>query len=152
MQREELERRLGRKMRPGVSNDPRILVSPEDAWLLEWKWTILSMPRHTANYAIHGNPNIYLHRVIMDFPQGRQVDHINRDGLDNRRCNLRLADNSQNHGNVGLRSDGTSGYKGVQLSKSGLQWAASIGHKGRVFISVTSRIAKMLPAPMIGRL
>lgn len=57
--------------------------------------------------------NIKLSRQIMNAPQGVEVDHINRDPLDNRRENLRLATRSQNNTNRDVC--GKSGYKGVYL-------------------------------------
>jgi hypothetical protein len=54
-----------------------------------------------------------------------QVDHINGDKSDNRWCNLRAADNSQNHANIGLLSSNTSGLKGVVRAKK--KWGAQIG-------------------------
>ncbi|GAH20073.1 unnamed protein product, partial [marine sediment metagenome] len=43
-----------------------------------------------------------------------QIDHINRDGLDNRKCNLRPCTNSQNQKNSKLRKDNKSGLRGVR--------------------------------------
>lgn len=57
---------------------------------------------------------VYLHREIMGNPPGVQVDHRNGDGLDNRRSNLRLATNTQNHGNMRLRKTSRTGFKGVR--------------------------------------
>lgn len=54
----------------------------------------------------------YFHRLIMDPPQGMEVDHINRKRLDNRRCNLRLVTHSQNEQNKTSRL-GISGYRNV---------------------------------------
>jgi hypothetical protein len=47
------------------------------------------------------------------FLTGARVDHINHDGLDNRRANLRPATNSENMANRQMRRTNTSGYKGV---------------------------------------
>ena len=55
-----------------------------------------------------------LHRVIMGVKN--QVDHINRDKLDNRKCNLREATSSQNKYNKIKHRDNTTGFKGVRRS------------------------------------
>lgn len=68
-----------------------------------------------------------LHRILMDAPPGVHVDHINGNGLDNRRSNLRLATPGQNNMNQRVRSDSVSGFKGVyrhfQRGKYG-RWVA----------------------------
>ncbi len=55
-----------------------------------------------------------------------QVDHINRDSLDNRRKNLRLATNVQNGQNRSKQRNNTSGYKGVSWDKARGRWRAFI--------------------------
>jgi hypothetical protein len=55
------------------------------------------------------------HRLVMGLALGdrRQVDHINGNRLDNRRCNLRVCTARENRRNAKKRKDNTSGYKGV---------------------------------------
>ena len=53
----------------------------------------------------------YMHRLIIGAADHQFVDHINGNGLDNRRCNLRVADLWQN--NVNRDSISASGYRGV---------------------------------------
>lgn len=91
--------------------------------------------RHTsyAKFSKRGGPTILMHRLIIDAPRGVQVDHINRNGLDNRRVNLRLATPGQNNANAKIRSDNTSGYKGVcwSHSRGKIGWYASIHLDGK---------------------
>lgn len=68
---------------------------------------------------------VYLHRVILNAPPGMDVDHINGDPDDNRRCNLRLATRSQNLARK-LTTPGPSGYRGVWWSKHRSCWRAGI--------------------------
>ncbi len=74
---------------------------------------------------------ILLHRAILGAEPGVGVDHINRDGLDNRRSNLRWASTSQNGANRGLNANSTSGYKGVDFQKARGCWRALIECRGR---------------------
>ena len=68
---------------------------------------------------------VRLHRQLMSASRGEQVDHINRDTMDNRKANLRLCSASQNQAN---RSDsrGTSRYKGVSRCRRTEKWQAHI--------------------------
>jgi len=75
-----------------------------------------------------------MHRLIMSRVVGRElkrnecIDHIDGNGLDNRRCNLRIATNAQNHANIGKRRGNySSQYKGVSYSKYMKKWQAYIG-------------------------
>lgn len=69
-----------------------------------------------------------MHVIIakrIDFEYGF-VDHINRNGLDNYRCNLRPATRLQNRMNCGLSKRNKSGFKGVSWHKSCNKWVAKI--------------------------
>src|SRR3990167_7351351 len=93
------------------------MVDDEDyKYLSQWGWH-LHISKFT-NYArrVESNPkgskNLYMHRVIMQTPKGMVTDHINRNGLDNRRKNLRVCTQAQNMANARMRKDNTSGATG----------------------------------------
>lgn len=59
------------------------------------------------------------------------IDHINRDKADNRICNLRMVNKSENMANAGLRASNTSGLRGVTFSRRRGKWMAQIMHRGK---------------------
>lgn len=72
---------------------------------------------------------VLLHRLITGAPRGFDVDHINHDGFDNRRSNLRICTRAQNCGNQLRRRNNTVGYAGVTWDESACRWAAQISPK-----------------------
>jgi hypothetical protein len=73
---------------------------------------------------------VQMHREILNAPEGALVDHINHNGLDNRRANLRLATAEQNSWNRRKNPGNfTSKYKGVSWNKLARKWQARIAHK-----------------------
>jgi hypothetical protein len=60
-----------------------------------------------------------------------QCDHINHNGLDNRRCNLRLCTHQQNCFNKKPKPGCTNKYKGVYRSHESKKWRAEIRRNGR---------------------
>lgn len=89
-----------------------------------------------AGYVVRWDPErkrqVYMHRALLDAPAGYEVDHINRNKLDNRRSNLRLATRRQNNANNGVARNNSSGYRGVSRNnRNGLLWRAYITVGGR---------------------
>ena len=85
---------------------------------------------------VRKNRNIPMHREILGAPKGKIVDHINHNGLDNRRANLRLVTIEQNTWNTRKKSGHCSSqYKGVSWQKSSGRWKSIIVYKGKwIFI------------------
>jgi hypothetical protein len=85
-------------------------------------------PSDVTFYARHNRwigrrcTSVKLHQLLLDAPL---VDHVNGDGLDNRRSNLRPASHVENARNRARRSDNRSGFKGVQHRDDG-RWRARI--------------------------
>lgn len=77
----------------------------------QYKWTT-----GNSGYAIGSNKGLLLHRLLMSPKLGQQVDHINLNILDNRKCNLRICNNSLNSSNRGPYNQ--LQVKGVEFHKS----------------------------------
>jgi hypothetical protein len=67
---------------------------------------------------------VYMHRFIMKAGQGQEVDHKNRNKLDNRKKNLRFVNHQENMMNRSLHKNNTSGYMGVNKQEG--RWIARI--------------------------
>ena len=109
------------------------LVDDEDFEALSrWKWTLNRRSRNKA-YAVRCESRggrksmILMHRQILGLVpgDGLQADHVNRDKLDNRRCNLRIATPSEQLCNQ-ISRGGASRYKGVSLDRRDGAWYAHI--------------------------
>jgi hypothetical protein len=85
-------------------------------WYAEKKLTPVQAKRVKEQYPdihIAKSGSMMMHQLIMMTQKGQDVDHINHNGLDNRRENLRMCTRSENAQNKRLREDSRSGYKGV---------------------------------------
>jgi hypothetical protein len=105
--------------------------------LSRFKWSAVKIG-HTyyAQRHIHGangkRTTIYLHRVILGLTGSKVLcDHINGEGLDNRRSNLRIASRAQNNVNKRPQEGGTSKWKGVCFDKGNGKWRTQIGIDGK---------------------
>jgi len=101
--------------------------------ILKYKW---KTDGQGYVYRTRRNPKpriIYLHKVILKVSPGFEVDHINKNLLDNRLCNLRECTHQQNCLNRGKqRGQYSSKYKGVFFDKRRKKFAAYGTLKGKV--------------------
>ena len=72
-----------------------------------------------------------MHYFIMEKKEGKIIDHINRNRLDNRKSNLRYATYSENFHNADISKRNKSGYKGVHWDKQSQKWRAMASVKGK---------------------
>lgn len=70
--------------------------------------------------------SIRLHRLITNCPEGLVPDHINGDGLDNRKANLRVSTRAENNINKRMMSTNTSGVTGVWWFEDRCRWVAEL--------------------------
>jgi hypothetical protein len=108
--------------------------------LSKYKWYIKGSfgkfyAARNYKYDSRQTKTVSMHREIMNAPGGLLVDHRNRNGLDNRRENLRLATYSQNNCNKPKRKNTSSQFAGVSFNKLCKRWCCYINHNGkRIFL------------------
>ena len=118
------------------------IVDDEDfGWVSQWKWYV--QKNRNTFYAMRKTnkdgkrATILMHREIVKPPKNMKTDHRDYDGLNNQRCNLRLATSLQNVHNrrkqTGLLRPGTSKYKGVCRDFYKHKWLTRITVEGRRF-------------------
>lgn len=115
-----------------LTQGKRAIVDDEDYELLcKHKW-YYDLGYAKRNIVVGGKRNLLrMHREILNAPDGLSIDHINGDGLDNRRENLRACTTSENQRNRGEQRNGTSGFKGVSWRKKDKGWRAQLWHLGK---------------------
>jgi hypothetical protein len=105
------------------------LVDDEDFdWLNQWNWFATWNKKLKKYYAQKNvwdgrQRSISMHQEILGKRLGFEIDHINRDSLDNRRRNLRFVTRSQNMLNGSMRKNRT-GFRGVE--RAGNKWCARL--------------------------
>jgi len=112
------------------------IVDDEDfEWLRKLKWFYFETDSgncyaKTSIYISKSkSEHPYMHRMIMKANKGQQIDHRNRNGLDNQRLNLRFCNYSLNHANAKKRLNTSSNYKGVCWDKARQRWMLQVGSK-----------------------
>jgi hypothetical protein len=98
-----------------------------------WSLKVQKVGPGYARRAARGEPVLYLHRIVMGVEPGdaREVDHISRDTLDNRKSNLRLCTHAQNRQNTKGHDNCTSQHRGVSWDKERRKWKVQVKVDGR---------------------
>ena len=89
--------------------------------LNRYKWCAMKGGAKLYACRTTGRRTILMHRFLMNPPKGMVVDHIDGNGLNNRRSNLRICTHQQNMCNTRPKGKG-SRYKGVCWDKNRKQW------------------------------
>jgi len=122
-----------------LSQGKYAIIDPDDyKRLSRYKW--YAVKGGNTFYAVRGQWSkqlkkrltISMHNVIIETPAGYIVDHINHNGLDNRKANLRPATQADNTRNTRYRTRNTSSkYRGVWYNKKKNKWRATICYNRR---------------------
>lgn len=115
--------------------------------LSKYKWTAAEESHNVYAYRRADGKSVKMHTVLVGVP-GLEVDHVNRNGLDNRRCNLRACTHGENMRNAAKkmwRGKASSQFKGVRWAKG--RWQARIvvdkkeSHLGRFSSEIAAAVA-----------
>lgn len=118
------------------------LVDDEDfAELSKVKWCF-SKGYAVRSVRLEKRGTILMHREILSAKKGQECDHINMNGLDNRRANLRVCTRAENARNRPKDRDNTTGFKGVALEKRTGKYVAQIHILGKHYHFGTFKSAK----------
>lgn len=124
-----------------INSDKIVLIDDMNfEFLNKFRWYLLENSKKTSRYAVCGQRKyleksgvdisssgkvIWMHRLLMNFPNNFQVDHINGNSLDNRCFNLRICTASENGKNRSISNNNSLGVKGV--------YKENIRHRGKCF-------------------
>ena len=104
-----------------LTHNKYVLIDNEDFDLCNsYRWFYMNNKLAGYGYAsftktIKGKRKVIrMHNIIMRPPQGYEVDHINRDTLDNRRTNLRICTRGENMANRGVFKNNKLGLKNIR--------------------------------------
>ena len=118
----------------GKNKDEYVALVDDDDFesINQYKWSVIKAPN--TFYAMRGTMvngkriTQYMHDLILD---GKGIDHIDRNGLNNKRSNLRLCTISENGMNRRKQDNASSIYKGVSFHKRDKRWMAHIKINGK---------------------
>lgn len=112
------------------------LVDEEDLPLVtKYRWQAVRIHKVLYAQTDSRGKTRYMHRLIMGEPAVLDVDHINGNGLDNRRQNLRVVTRGVNMANAQNFTHSASGYRGVIASRTRRSWLAQIKYQQRILQS-----------------
>lgn len=114
----------------GYLNDGRFFQFDKEDYerIKEFKWIV-----NSDGYVLKANNcNESMHRFLMGYPKGMEVDHINHNKLDNRKSNLRICTHQQNVMNIERKKKSNSGHKGIFYSEKYNKYLAHIGYNKKL--------------------
>lgn len=121
-----------------TQNKVALVDDADFSWLNSVKWTTHRVGKNEKNFYAHrqirrqdGSAHcVSMHQLLSAVMGFSKPDHKDGNGLNNQRLNLRPATQGQNCMNRGMRSDNTSGFKGVSWRKGTNKWRAYINLQG----------------------
>ncbi|MGB8226918.1 MAG: DUF711 family protein, partial [Sedimentisphaerales bacterium] len=118
--------------RPVPAKYQYAIIDPDDyRKLAQFDWNLFESGSNFYAVRFEHDKILRIHREIMNAPKNSIVDHIDRNGLNNTKINLRFATRAQNNCNLRRRTETkTSKYKGVCFVPKAKKWRAQIRYNG----------------------
>ena len=88
------------------------------------KWYAIKFRHTTYARATVSGKNTYMHRLLLAPQKGQEVDHVNKDGLDNRRQNIRVCTRAENMRNASIKN--STGFRGAYHDPANNRYRAEI--------------------------
>jgi hypothetical protein len=136
---------------------PRELFNTDSGWIKSNKQTSGKLITSTNNkgyiVGILNGSYFAMHRVIWKLMTGDEpkfeIDHVNNIRNDNRWCNLREANLFENKYNQSLRTDNTSGTKGVHWNIGNKAWVGRVRYNGKRYLVCQNQSKEYVEAEVI---
>lgn len=120
-----------------LSQDQIAIVDPDDyEYLKKYTWYARKSPSTFYAVCYISEPqyrrNVYMHQLVINVPASMDCDHINHNGLDNRKANLRAVTHAQNLWNRRKSPrPSRSKYIGIDWSGYAKRWRSRISVNGK---------------------
>lgn len=101
-------------------------------WLNQWKWTYVDGYARRYQNIKGRRVMVSMHRELIALLPGQEVDHIDGNGTNNQKANLRVCSHAENCRNQKLVRDSRTGIKGVDFHKRLRKYRARITHDYKV--------------------
>ena len=124
-----------------LTKDKFALVDDDDYyWLSQWNWFAVEIKniwyarRSKKKGVLRSNEKyeIYLHRIVMKCSNiNFVIDHLDKNGLNNQKENLRICTKSENNKHTSSHKNSSSQYLGVSYDKNRNKWSANLMNNGK---------------------
>jgi hypothetical protein len=129
------------KLLPLTKNKFALVDDDDYYWLSQWNWFAVEIKntwyarRSRKKGVLRSNEKyeIYLHRIVMrcnELDNTLVIDHLDKNGLNNQKENLRLCTKSENNKHTSSHKNSSSQYLGVSYDKNRNKWTASLMNNG----------------------
>jgi len=105
-----------------------VIDAIDEVAIAQHRWYAIKFRHTTYARTTIGGKGVYMHRFLLAPEKGQEVDHINKDGLDNRRKNIRVCTRAENMRNARIKN--STGFRGAYHDPANNRYRAEIRVNG----------------------